>query len=427
MRAALLIFALGLACYGLASKWPQVHAALNELSWYDVAGAALAVIVALGCQMLAWRALLTDLGSRLPMPVAVRVNFLGQLAKYVPGAVWSMAAQVSLAQDYRVPKRRSGAASLVSMAITLVVGLVMAGILLPLASAAALRHYWWVLIFIPVLVFGLWPSVTKFGLDLLLRLVRRPGLERALTLGGVGRAVGWTVLAWVFYGLQAWLLVGDIAGKTLHVLLLAAGGYALAWTVGFLLIPFPGGIGPRELALIAVLSPVMPPGPALVVALMSRVVTTIGDLTWAAVATSVGRKQRREALEESRMALEEASGTSAADPVRPEQDQDQIPPGQDRSRDRVPAQARSSAGHPGTPSSTVPGSAACTPERSRLASPGALSRTSARSRSSSSSGSHTTPSTPSRTASASVPARVTTTGLPYSNASQAFWDDVAVR
>jgi uncharacterized membrane protein YbhN (UPF0104 family) len=357
VRAALLIFALGLACYGLASKWPQVHAALGELSWYDVVGAALAVIVALGCQMLAWRALLTDLGSRLPMPVAVRVNFLGQLAKYVPGAVWSMAAQVSLAQDYRVPKRRSGAASLVSMAITLVVGLVMAGILLPLASAAALRHYWWVLIFIPVLVFGLWPSVTKFGLDLLLRLVRRPGLERALTLGGVGRAVGWTALAWVFYGLQAWLLVGDIAGKSLHVLLLAAGGYALAWTVGFLLIPFPGGIGPRELALIAVLSPVMPPGPALVVALMSRVVTTIGDLTWAAVAASVGRKQRREALEESRVALEEsrvaleeASGTSAADPVRPEQDQDRTP----ADRDRVPAQARSSAGHPGTPSSTVP-------------------------------------------------------------------------
>jgi hypothetical protein len=147
--------------------------------------------------------------------------------------------------------------------------------------------------------------------------------------------------------------VGDIAGKSLHVLLLAAGGYALAWTVGFILIPFPGGIGPRELALIAVLSPVMAPGPALVVALMSRVVTTIGDLTWAAVAAGVGRKQRREALEETRAALAAdqtlaASETSAADPVRPEQDQTPA------DRDRVPAQARSSAGHPGTPSSTVP-------------------------------------------------------------------------
>jgi hypothetical protein len=211
--------------------------------------------------------------------------------------VWAVAGQVSLAQDYRVPKRRSGTASLVSMAITLVVGLVMAGIVLPLASAGALRHYWWVLACLPVLVFGLWPQVTKYLLDRVLRLARRAPLERALTLGGMRRAVAWTTLAWVFYGLHAFLLVGDIAGKSLHILLLAAGGYALAWTVGFLLIPFPGGIGPRELALIAVLSPVMPRGSALVVALASRVVMTIGDLTWAGIAVSVGRKQRQAMLD----------------------------------------------------------------------------------------------------------------------------------
>jgi uncharacterized membrane protein YbhN (UPF0104 family) len=297
VRAALLLAALGFAGYGLASQWSQVRAAIGDLSWYDVVGAALAVIAALACQMLAWRALLTDLGSPLPLATATRVNFLGQLGKYVPGAVWAVAGQVSLAEDYRVPKRRSGTASLVSMAITLVVGLVMAGVVLPLASAGALRHYWWVLVCLPVLVVGLWPQVTKYLLDLVLRLARRAPLERALTLGGMGRAVAWTALAWVFYGLHAFLLVGDIAGKSVHILFLAAGGYALAWTVGFLLIPFPGGIGPRELALIAVLSPVMPRGSALVVALASRVVMTIGDLFWASVAVSVGRKQRREALE----------------------------------------------------------------------------------------------------------------------------------
>ena len=60
----------------------------------------------------------------------------------------------------------------------------------------------------------------------------------------MARAVGWTALGWVFFGVHAWLLVGAIAGKSLHVLLLSAGGYALAWAVGFLLIPFPGGSGP---------------------------------------------------------------------------------------------------------------------------------------------------------------------------------------
>ena len=351
VRAALLLVALGFAVWGLVSKWPQVHSALTELAWYDVVGAALAVIAALGFQMLAWRALLADLGSPLPLTAAVRVNFLGQLGKYLPGALWAMAGQVSLAQDYRVPKRRSGAANLVSMAITLVVGLAMAGIVLPLASAGALRHYWWVLICIPVLLVGLWPRVTKFGLDLALRLVKRPRLDRPLTLGGMGRAVGWTTLAWVCYGLHLWLLVGDIAGKSLHILLLSAGGYALAWAVGFLLIPFPGGIGPREVALIAVLSPVMPQGPALVVALASRVVMTVGDLLWAGVAVTVGRKGRQGLpgpVGQEGLAGPVSSGA-------PDQDRGRSP-GQDQGPDegQVPAGVRSSAGRPGTPSSSDP-------------------------------------------------------------------------
>ena len=227
----------------------------------NVVGAVLAVVAGLSCMMLAWRALLTDLGSPLALPAATRVMFLGQLAKYVPGALWAVAAQVSLAQDYQVPKRRSGTASLVSMAITLVVGLVMAAVTLPLAYAGALRQYWWVLLCIPVVLAGLYPPITKFGLDILFRIIRQPALEKPLSLNGMARAVGWTALGWVFYGLHAFLLVGDIAGGSLHILLLSAGGYALAWAVGFLLIPFPGGIGPREIALIAVLSPVMARGP----------------------------------------------------------------------------------------------------------------------------------------------------------------------
>jgi uncharacterized membrane protein YbhN (UPF0104 family) len=76
------------------------------------------------------------------------------------------------------------------------------------------------------------------------------------------------------------------------VFALALGAYALAWAVGFLIIFVPGGIGPRELALIAVLAPVIPSASALVVALASRVVMTAGDLAWAGVGLAVGRAGR---------------------------------------------------------------------------------------------------------------------------------------
>ena len=255
LRAGLLAGAVGLAVYGLASQWPEVHAALAKLDGYDVAGAALCVIAGLGCMLLAWRTLLADLGSPLPLPAAIRVMFIGQLGKYVPGAVWALAAQVELARDYDVPRRRSAAASLVGMATTLVVGLIAAGVMLPLTSGRAAVHYWWVLAVTPLVVACLHPKIIKFGLDLVLRVLRKAPLEESVSSAGMARALAWATLGWLCFGAHAWFLISVFAGKSPHVFALSLGGYALAWSVGFLIIFFPGGIGPREIALIAVLAP----------------------------------------------------------------------------------------------------------------------------------------------------------------------------
>ena len=289
LRAGLLAAAVGLAVYGLASRWPQVHSALAKLAWYDVAGAALCALAGLGCMMLAWRALLADLGSPLPLRTAIRVMFVGQLGKYLPGAVWAVAAQVELARDHDVPRRRSATASLVAMATTLVVALVAAGIMLPLVSAHAVRQYWWVLAVTPLAAACLYPPVNKFLLDLALKAARKPPLERPVSRPAMARTLAWTALGWLCYGAHAWFLIRVFAGRGGDAFALALGAYALAWSAGFLIVFFPGGIGPRELALIAVLAPVMPAASALVVALASRVVMTVGDLIWAGIGLALGR------------------------------------------------------------------------------------------------------------------------------------------
>jgi uncharacterized membrane protein YbhN (UPF0104 family) len=108
----------------------------------------------------------------------------------------------------------------------------------------------------------------------------------------MARALGWTTLGWLCFGAHAWFLISVFAGKSGHTYALSLGGYALAWAVGFLIVFFPGGIGPREVALIAVLAPVMPSASALVVALASRVVMTVGDLAWAGAGLAIGRASR---------------------------------------------------------------------------------------------------------------------------------------
>jgi uncharacterized membrane protein YbhN (UPF0104 family) len=293
LRIGLLLAVVGLAVWGLASQWPQVKDSLHELRLADVLGAAVCVLAGLGCAMLAWRALLADLGSPLRLPVAIRVMFLGQLGKYVPGAVWAVAAQVELARDYDVPRRRGATASLVAMATTLVVALVMAGVMLPLASSDAVRRYWWVLAITPIAIACLHPAVVRTGLNLVLRVARKPPLTETVSTRGMAKALGWTALGWGFYGLHAWLLVREFAhGGDVRLVALSFGAYALAWAVGFLIIFFPGGIGPREAALVAVLTPVMPAAAALVVALASRIVMTAGDLIWAGVSLYLGRRTR---------------------------------------------------------------------------------------------------------------------------------------
>ena len=296
VKLGLLAITLGFCGYGLYAERADMAAALHRLAWYSVAGAAVAVFAGLACMMLSWRALLADLGSPLPLRPAARILFVAQLGKYVPGAVWAMAAQVELARGYEVPRRRSASATVVAMLVTLATGLLVAAVALPLSSGAAARQYWWALALAPPALIALYPPVMGWGLDRALRLARRPPLERQVSGSGVLRAAAWSLAGWAFFSVHAWLLVAGVTGKGVSVLPIAAGAYALAWSVGFILIPFPGGVGPRELALIAALAPVMPRGSAIVVAVVSRLVMTIGDLVWAAVAFGLGRGGRRGAL-----------------------------------------------------------------------------------------------------------------------------------
>src|SRR5580700_10476835 len=137
VRLALLAVVLASCGYGLAAEWPGVREALDRTQWY--AGAVAAAMAAAGSMMLAWRALLADLGSPLPVATAAKVTFLGQLGKYVPGAIWSFAAHVELGYDQDVPRRRGAASVVTALAVTVAVGLAIAAVGLPLASAAAAR------------------------------------------------------------------------------------------------------------------------------------------------------------------------------------------------------------------------------------------------------------------------------------------------
>jgi uncharacterized membrane protein YbhN (UPF0104 family) len=293
LRAGFIAVIAAVCAYGLVTQWPQTHAALARMDWLTVAGAGHCEPVGSGCMLLAWRTLLADLGSQLTVKAATRVISVSQLGKYLPGAVWAFAAQLELAKDYAVPRRRCATTVVTSLTVTLGVGLLVAAITLSLTSSAAAAHYWWALAVAPFLVALFFPPVLSRVINFVLAVLRRAPLERHPTGTGIAKAVAWTTVGWLLWGFQAWLLLHDVTGKGLGVLLVSIGAYALAWSAGTMVVIFPGGIGPRELALVAALAPVATRGPALVVAVLSRLLMTGSDLVWGGAGLLIGRSLTR--------------------------------------------------------------------------------------------------------------------------------------
>jgi uncharacterized membrane protein YbhN (UPF0104 family) len=298
LKRGLVGFALVLGAVALVKSGSDVLSHADELSPWSLLLSLGCVLAALFATLLTWRAILTDLGSPLPLPAALRVFFLGQLGKYVPGSVWPVLAQMELGKEHGVPKSRSGTVGLLTVALSLVAGLLTAAVTLPFTSADALSEYWFAFLAVPVLGLGLVPAIANPVLDRLLRLARRGGLEQGLSGRGMAQALAWAVVAWGFFGAQVWLLVdvlapADASVHGLQAYVLSVGAFALAWTAGFLFVIAPAGAGIREAVLVVALSPVLDREQALLVALVSRAVMTLGDGAWALVAVAAGRRHRR--------------------------------------------------------------------------------------------------------------------------------------
>ncbi|HEX3814415.1 MAG TPA: lysylphosphatidylglycerol synthase transmembrane domain-containing protein [Mycobacteriales bacterium] len=281
-------------CVGVvATKRHEVGAALRQL---DPAIVVLAFVLVLGAtvmMMLSWRVLLRDLGSPLAIRPSARVFFLAQLGKYIPGSVWPLLAQVELGREHGVPGRRSGVVGVIAMIVSLLAALLVAAVTLPLFSPVAAHRYWWVFVTVPFLLALLHPRLFNPMLARVFRLARREPPDSRLTGRGLGLSLCWSIAAWIAYGAQVWLLVRDLGVTAPRAVPLAIGSFALAWAVGFLVVIAPAGAGAREAALTVGLAPVLQPGAALLVALISRILLTGADLLLAVLAVSSERRRRR--------------------------------------------------------------------------------------------------------------------------------------
>jgi uncharacterized membrane protein YbhN (UPF0104 family) len=267
----ILVGALGLA---VRARWTEVS---DQLATLDVGLLVVATgfgLAGVGLSAGIWHAMLRGIGEPLPPSASLRIFFVGQIGKYVPGAVWPAVTQAALARDHGIAPRATVAAVTLFIWVHLVTGAVL-GVTV-LTAAGDLRM--WSLAALPLLVVLLAPPVLRWTLQRLLVLARREPL-RALPDGRhMLAACAWALAMWACYGMHLQVLTAAVHQPIAPVR--AVGVFAASWLIGFVLLVAPAGVGPREAAMATLLH--LSAGAGLVVALVSRLILTVGDAVWAA-------------------------------------------------------------------------------------------------------------------------------------------------
>jgi glycosyltransferase 2 family protein len=290
---------LAVAVWYLQANWDEIRGYAVALGWMPVL-VALAMVTIGRLQLAAISVSALHLvGSGIRLGLSFWINAMSQLGKYLPGSVWHLVGRVAIYRQHGVPTPRGSAVLVVEnlvllgSALCVGVGLAfdavvsavfgeslrvgtpavrnLAGVLLGLGA-------WW------LVVWGLAPS-----------LLRKLSLEGEFDRGRIF-VLGATI--WLSFGIAFWMLL-PAEQRALDLLPVAAGAFALAWTVGNLAPFAPAGIGVREAVLVALLGPAVGVPVAIGAAASSRIVWTIGEFATAPVAAyQLGRHEDVPALRE---------------------------------------------------------------------------------------------------------------------------------
>jgi glycosyltransferase 2 family protein len=195
-----------------------------------------------------------------------------------------------MGRDLGVPRQRMGLAFLLTLGLSTLVGILVGVAALPALLQAEGRVVLLGLLAVPVLLALLVPRVLNGLLERALRLLRRPGLEMPLSGRDMTRGVGWAIAFWIVYGGHVWVLAVGLGADPWRTLPVAIGGFAIAFSLGPLLVVLPAGAGVREAVMVLLLHSVLSTSEATAVALTSRgiLMATDGLLALAAGVTRRG-------------------------------------------------------------------------------------------------------------------------------------------
>ena len=246
----------------LKGYWDKIQITqLNEKLLYAIVILSLAYGMANVLLALSWNYLLRAFKVTSELKTSIKIYGISQLGKYIPGNIFQFAGKQALAMKNGLPTKNTLKANAAELVILLISGILLS-LIIPLVMSTHISVNLILLLWLVTIATFLWLTHKYFN-DLLVKAF----LSQLTFL----------VLSASFFSLLLYFVIQPV-DLTLRIILFTATAYNLSWLVGLVTPGAPAGIGVREFVVLFFLSPVYPESQLLLIVLLGRVVTTLGDL-----------------------------------------------------------------------------------------------------------------------------------------------------
>ncbi|MEN8791513.1 MAG: lysylphosphatidylglycerol synthase domain-containing protein [Lentimonas sp.] len=253
---------------------------LKNLPWLLLC--AIGVVPHMAFAGIAWQRILLIVGVTMRPLIAMRILFISQLARYIPGNVGHHVGRLVLAKQEGVPLKVGTVTILIETFIILSLS--------ALISLIAFPEYFYqfykenslggiligavvCLVIIVCVLIWKWPVLMqKIDIKYVRSILAEMKVTRFIEISIC------YMVNFLFTGAVAWILATQIFGDTSLGFLYLMSIMTFSWIVGFLTPGAPAGLGVREVIALWLLSRAYAPDVAVSLVVLHRVVLTVGDL-----------------------------------------------------------------------------------------------------------------------------------------------------
>jgi uncharacterized membrane protein YbhN (UPF0104 family) len=241
-----------------------------------------------------WCMVIKSFGYNLPLKYGFRISNLANLGRYIPGKIWSALGAIYLLRPFGISKELA-VTSWILTTIFILPPAFLLGFLAILSYPQTISHLagfniWSFIalaIMICISIFIIFFSKRTSELfNIFLKKIKRPAIDFAFGKKIAVQIFMGYLIGWIVYGIAFYTFLNSIMMDPGIPLLVGIGSFILAYVIGYLTIFSPGGLGVRELVLMAILSAYFGPLTA-GVAGIARIWNIISEIVSALIALSI--------------------------------------------------------------------------------------------------------------------------------------------